>query len=154
MSASSSTTDYLLRPRLPVGGLITMAVVCLVGAVLLVVSLQLEWHPFISIALAILMAAGFALAVLAVLSMGRLSVRVELDPDGYRLRGPRGTQQGRWADVTRVTQNGDVVTIHRGEERRDRLVFTSADDDVVGDLLADMTRRLDAAKGYTLPEWD
>ena len=52
--------------------------------------------------------------------------------------------------MTRVTQSGDgrVVTIHEGPDVKRALVFSSPDDPVVDEALADISRRLDAAKGY------
>ena len=73
-----------------------------------------------------------------------------LTDDGYELNLGGRAVSGTWAAVTRVTQSGDgrKLTIFEGDEVRRYLLFTPGATTQMEALLRDLTRRLDASKGY------
>lgn len=141
-------TTYTIQSRPPVRAFAIAAVSALLGAFLLVLALANGWSVVVSVLGGLLLAAGVALLVVAYLSMQRLAVHLTLDEDGYRLVGPSTRHEGRWADVSKVTQSEDGVhvTIYHGSVRRTHLLF-SRDDDVLESVLDDVRARLQAARG-------
>lgn len=144
-------THYLIKPRPPIRAFLIAAVASIVGAGMLVLSLVQSWHWAVLALSILVLVAGIMLCVAALAASSRSRVSITFTEDGYRLDTPHGTEGGHWEVVTRVTQSGDGrrVTIHDGAEERHVLVFAPGNAQQVAELLADMTRRLDAAKGYT-----
>lgn len=141
-------TTYTIQSRPPVRAFAVAAVGALLGAFLLVLALVEGWHVVVAVLGGLLLAAGLALLIVAYLSMQRLAVHLSLDESGYRLVGPGGRHDGRWADVSKVTQSedGTHVTIYHGPVRRTHLLF-ARDDDALAAVLNDIRARLQAARG-------
>ena len=142
-------TTYLIQPRPPVRAFAIAAVATLLGAILLVATLNSGWHLVIGLLAAVLMVGGIALLVAAFQSMNRLAVQVRFDEDGYRVSGREVEGEGQWLDVTKVTQtqSGDRVTIHHGAERATYLMFPGKDSGQLGDVVKDIKERLRVVKG-------
>lgn len=98
----------------------------------------------------VLLLAGVALAVLAVVAARGQSVTVRFDTDGFVVEEPGHRRHGgSWSTVTRVTRAPGRISLHEGEERRTHLVAptgSSADLDAIG---AAISRHLDRDRGYT-----
>lgn len=141
-------TVYVIPPRPPVRAFAIAAIVALVGAVLLVMALSWQWPVVVVVIGAILLGVGVLLALLGYLSMSWLAVRMELDDEGYRVRGSAKEHHGKWADVSKVTrtEEGSHVTIYHGNVRRTHLLFPSPDDPRIDQVLADVTARLRASR--------
>lgn len=77
-----------------------------------------------------------------------MRVVVEFTDNGYRITGPGAQEDGDWADVTKVTQAPTSLTIHHGPERRVRLISQRGVTAEMVHLTGDLTRRLDANRGY------
>ncbi|MBB1482801.1 hypothetical protein H5392_02865 [Tessaracoccus sp. MC1865] len=142
-------TVYLIQPRPPVRAFAIAAVSSLLGAVLLVASLSSGWHVLWAVLGGVVMVTGLVLLVLAFTSMSRLAVEVTFDDDGYRVRGREVEGEGRWLDVSKVTQtqSGTRVTIHHGHERATYLMFPGNDPKQVDDVVTDLRERLRTVKG-------
>ncbi|RRD45689.1 hypothetical protein [Tessaracoccus sp. OH4464_COT-324] len=119
-----SERTFFLKPRPPLRAFLIAAVASLGGAVLAVVSLENSWTVVAILAIVVLMA-GIALFAAAIVSMSRLGVTIRLDDEGYRISGTRQVHQGKWADVTKVTQTVDAahITIYHGDVRRTHVIF-------------------------------
>lgn len=135
---------HLITPRPPVRALIIAGVDSLLGAVLLVLSLSNSWH-WVGVAFGIvLLVAGLGLAALAFAAPSARAARLVIDDEGYRLTSGGQEQQGRWDEVSRVTQSedGTRVTIHHGPERRNHLVFVGQPPALVASVLEDIRAQL------------
>ena len=101
------------------------AILSLLGAVFLVLSLQNAWHAVVVVLAAVVLALGIALFAMALVSMARLGVRITLTDEGYHVSGTNQEHSGGWADVSKVTQavHGAHVTIYHGNVRRTHLIF-------------------------------
>lgn len=144
-------SHYVIRPRPPFRALFIAAGATIVGAGLVVLTLVNAWHWVVLALGIIVLIGGIVLFLAGLAATGRGRVAITFTDDGYRLDGAGGGEGGRWETVTRVTQTDDgrQVTIHNGPDERHRLVFAPGSTGQVDELLGDMTRRLDAAKGYT-----
>lgn len=142
-------TTYVIKPQPPVRAFVTAAVADLVGAVVLVVALSQGWHVAFAILGGLILVAGVALLVAAIVSINRFAARLTLTDEGYRLVGPGVDHAGEWADVSKVTQSqeGSHVTIYHGSVRRTHLLFPGGDRAQIDQVLADVRARLQAAKG-------
>ena len=142
-------TTFLIPPRPPVRAFAIAAVLALVGAVLLVVSLSLSWPIFIAVIGAAVGVTGFALLALALLVMRRSTLVLTMNDDGYAVTGSGKALKGDWLEVNRVTQSrqGGEVTIYHRDNRRAHLVFPSDDSAQVAAVVADIRSRLNAARG-------
>ncbi len=96
-----------------------------------------------------LLAGAVALLVVAWTTWRRMRVRVELTDEGYLIDGPDAHEEGRWADVTKVTQSPTTLVIHHGDEHRVRLVSQRGVTAELIHLTGDLVRRLDASRGYS-----
>jgi hypothetical protein len=76
-------------------------------------------------------------------------VRVELTDDGYVIDGPDAHEEGRWEDVTKLTQSPTTLVIHHGPDHRVRLVSQRGVTAELIHLTGDLVRRLDASRGYS-----
>lgn len=147
---SMEDTQYIISPRIPVRGFFVAAVVCVIGAALLVTSLALDWHIALGVVGGALIVLGVLLMVVGFLAMRAGRSSLLFTEDGYELVGPGGEQSGTWQDVTRVTQtrDGRRITIQNAEGGRAQLVFAPGAEAQFDQMLADMVKRLDHAKGY------
>lgn len=116
---------FFLKPEPPLRAFAIAAVLSLLGGLLLVLALQNGWHAVIQVLFGLMLAAGIALFVAAVVAMARLGVRITLTDEGYRVTGTNQTHEGKWIDVSKVTQavQGAHITIYHGNVRRTHLIF-------------------------------
>lgn len=116
---------FFLKPRPPLRAFAIAAVLSLLGALFLVLSLQLEWHVVVAVLAAVVLAIGITLFAVSLVAMARLGVRITLTDEGYHVSGTNQEHSGAWADVTKVTQAVDSahVTIYHGNVRRTHLIF-------------------------------
>lgn len=136
---------------MPVRIYLVTAIASLVSSVVIVLALIGKW-PVIVIVLALIVGlVGFAVLVSALVAMVKVQVVITVTDDGYRIVGTGHDREGRWRDVTRVseTTDGRHITIYH-DDRPDvhLLMFPGARPQLVRAMLDDMARRLDAAYGY------
>ena len=144
-----SSRTHVLTPPLPLRAVAVAAALAVVGAVLIVLPAALRLPVAMAVAGWVLLVGAVALLVVAAVSWRRMRVRVEFSDEGYLISGPDAQEQGSWADVTKVTQAPTSLTIHHGPERRVRLVSHRGVTAEMVHLTGDLTRRLDASRGYT-----
>lgn len=140
---------YLLKPRPPVRAYGIAAVASLLGALFLVLSLTNQWHAAITVFGGIVLLLGLALLVVAMLSMQRHTVRVAISDDGYSIEGTLQAHNGKWYDVSKITQSvdGGHVTIYHDNVRRTHLIFPGpGDPELISVVLDDIRARVVAAK--------
>lgn len=148
---TTGRTEYLLQARLPVRAFLIAAAATLLGAVMVVVSLQNSWHFAFTVLFAILIVAGIGLALAGAKSLKSHQVKVVFDDDGYEITGRDASRSGKWAEVTKVTQtdDGHHVTIYHGTVTRTHLLCPlGLDDPQLNQLITDMAARLDHSRGY------
>ncbi|MFT4296622.1 MAG: hypothetical protein QM582_14540 [Micropruina sp.] len=143
-----SSRTHVLTPPLPLRAVAVAAGLAVVGAVLIVLPTALQSPAAVGVIGWVLLAAAVVLLVAAAVSWRRMRVVVEFTDDGYLITGPGSREEGRWADVTKVTQAPTSLTIHHGAERRVRLVSQRGVTAELVHLTGDLTRRLDASRGY------
>ncbi len=124
------------------------ALLALVGAVLIVLAAALRLPGALAVAGWVSLTGAVALLIAAAVSWRRMRVVVEFTDVGYQITGPDSHEEGLWADVTKVTQAPTSLTIHHGPERRVRLVSQRGVTAAMVHLSGDLTRRLDASRGY------
>lgn len=141
-----AATTYTIQTRPPVRAFAIAAVSAMLGAGLIVYSAASGWRLVLHIVLtmlgSLLLLVGIALTGIAYWAMRRTTVKLMLDDTGYRLDGGGENHQGRWLDVSQVTQSdgGAHVTIYHGPERRTHIVFSRTDQ--IDAVLDDMRERL------------
>jgi hypothetical protein len=143
-----SSRTHVLNPPLPLRAVAVSAVMAVLGAALIVLPAALRLPAALAVAGWVLLAGAVALLVMAAISWRRMRVVVEFSDDGYVITGTDSRQEGAWADVTKVTQAPTSLTIHHGPERRVRLVSQRGVTAEMVYLTGDLTRRLDASRGY------
>lgn len=139
---------FFLKARPPMRAFIIAAVVSLLSAVIAVLALQnsITWLAIIAI---LVLAASIALFAIAVVTMSRLGVRIELDDEGYRITGTSQNHSGQWADVTKVTESleGAHITIYHGEVRRTHVIFPGGPaQQQLPEVVEEILRRLETAR--------
>lgn len=144
-------SHYVIRPRPPFRAFFIAAIAAILGAGFVVLTLVNAWHSMVLAVSILVLVAGIVLFLAGLAAMGRGRVAITFTDDDYTLVGAAGRQGGRWESVTRVTQSDDgrQVTIHNGPDEVHRMLFAPGNAGLVDELLEDMTKRLDAAKGYT-----
>jgi len=148
----AGTSQYVLRPRPPIRAFLIAAVLALVGAAVLVVSLTVRWPLAATLVAGVVLLAGLVLLVLALVSLRSLAMKVSFDADGYRIKGPDIDVTGQWSNVTKVVQadDGARLIFHHGEVRRTHLWCPGGGaDPQMHALTAEVSRRLDADRGYS-----
>ena len=152
--AGMAASTYTIVPRTAVRAFLIAALASILGAAFLVLALTNSWHPAVAVISVVVLAAGLLLALAAYLAQRASVAELVLNEDGYTVVTRDGSQSGEWADVTRITRTleGAHVTIHEGDTKRIRLEFRSDDTAQLDEVLAEMGKRLDMAKGYK--EWD
>jgi len=143
-----ASTTHQIRQRPPLRALALAAVLMLVGLVLVLMAEILDSNLWLTVAGLIVVGAGLALFGTAWVSSRTSRVQVVLDEDGYVIKGRESALSGRWADVKRLTRGPDRITLHRGDGRRVQLVVPGGHPSELDDLGTDITRRLDADRGY------
>ncbi len=139
----------MLTPPLPLRAVAVAAALAVVGAVLIVLPAALRLPVAMAVAGWVLLVGAVALLVVAAVSWRRMRVVVEFTDEGYQITGPDSHEEGVWADVTKVTQAPTSLTIHHGPDRRVRLVSHRGVTAELVHLVGDLTRRLDASRGYS-----
>lgn len=137
----------MLSPRPPVRALLIAAGAALVGALLVIGSGVFGWPGFLAVTGALVLVLGCVLGGVAAVVSRRMRVTVAMDDEGYRIAGAASPQQGRWADVTKVTQAPGRLVLQEGE-RRVTLVDPSGGDRALTALGAQIGRFLDRSRGY------
>ncbi|MFT4226907.1 hypothetical protein [Micropruina sp.] len=143
-----SSRTHVLTPPLPLRAVAVAAALAVVGAVLIVLPVALQLPVVLAVVGWVFLIGALALMVVAAVSWRRMRVVVEFTDSGYRITGPEAHEEGDWADVTKVTQAPTSLTIHHGPERRVRLVSQRGVTAEMVHLTGDLTRRLDASRGY------
>ncbi|MFT3971603.1 MAG: hypothetical protein QM695_15340 [Micropruina sp.] len=143
-----SSRTHVLTPPLPLRAVAVAALLAIVGAVLIVLPAALRLPVALAVVGWVLLVGAVALLVVAAVSWRRMRVVVEFTDDGFQITGPDSSEEGSWADVTKVTQAPTSLTIHQGPERRVRLVSQRGVTAEMVHLTGDLTRRLDASRGY------
>lgn len=144
-------TEYVLQPRPPVRAFLISALTCAIATAMIAVSRTLAWPLFVTIAFAVVLLAGIALAGAGFASMKKMRVYVHLDDEGYRITGLGAERAGAWREVTKVTEttDGRHITIYHGDVARTHLLCPSGTaSEQFQALLADISRRLNQAYGY------
>lgn len=144
-------STHVLKPRPPVRAFLIGDVVALGGVVLAVLGHARSWPTAVLVLLWLVAALGALLVVLAAVSMVANRVVVDVDAEGYRLKGPGLDKAGTWSEVTRVTQNpdGTRLTLHHGQVARTHLLVPGgASTPQMQALIADVAAQLDADRGY------
>ncbi len=144
-----SSRTHVLTPPLPLRAVAVSAAMAVVGAALIVLAAILRLTVALTVVGWILLAGAVALLVMAAVSWRRMRVTVEFTDEGYLITGPESREEGSWADVTKVTQAPTSLTIHHGPDRRVRLVSRRGVTAELVHLVGDLTRRLDASRGYS-----
>ncbi|MGC3994858.1 MAG: hypothetical protein QM779_12215 [Propionicimonas sp.] len=139
---------HQVRQRPPLRALALAAVMMLVGVLVILMAELLESNVWLLAAGLIVVGAGLGLFGASVWVARATRVHAVLDEDGYVLQGREATESGLWADVVRVTRGVDRISIHHKDGTRVQLVVARgamADLDALGE---DISRRLDANRGY------
>ena len=139
----------MLTPPLPLRAVAVPAVLALLGAASIVFGSALELPVAVVIVGWVLLAGAVALLGMAILNWRRMRVVIELTDEDYRIHGIGSDEQGRWAEVTKVTQTPTSLVIHHGPERRVRLVSQRGVTAEMVALTGDLAHRLDASRGYS-----
>ena len=143
-----SSRTHVLTPPLPLRAVAVAAALAVVGAVLIVLPAALRLPVVLSVVGWVMLLGAVALLAMAAVSWRRMRVMVEFTDEGYEIDGPGSHEAGVWADVSKVTQAPTSLTIHHGPERRVRLVSLRGVTAEMVHLTGDLTRRLDASRGY------
>jgi hypothetical protein len=120
----------------------------LVGLVLVLMAELVDHNLVLTVGGLVILVLGLALFGTSWWLVRITRVQVVLDDDGYVIQGRESGLSGRWADVSRVTRGTDRITLFRSDGNRVQLIVPRgrlADLDGLG---ADITRRLDADRGY------
>ena len=117
------------------------------GAGVAVAASAWGWPTAVLVLGVLLVAAALALIAAAIVSSGRQAVRVELSDAGYRVAQPSETNEGAWADVTKVTQAPGRLTFHQGDSSRFHIIAPHASAQLEA-MASDIAGRLDRDRGY------
>ncbi len=142
-----ATSTYVIKPRPPVRAFALSAILALLGAAVIVLSAEYGWPVGVLALGVVVLVLSVALVVLAFVARSRMAVTVEITDDGYVVREPGGVREGRWADVTKVTEAPGRLTFHSGDDRRFHLMAPGGSGDL-DRIAAEVARRLDVQRGY------
>lgn len=139
----------VLLPRAPIRAFVLAAFGAVLGAVLSVVADMVAWGIVLRIAGLVLMALSVLLLIAVIVARVRNRVRIEVDDEGFRVKGPHGTQSGAWDDIVKVSQSmsGRRVTFHRRDGAVIHLVG-QVEGVEMARLKTAVIARLDAHRGY------
>lgn len=143
-------STYRFRAPAPIRALAIGATLSVFGAFAAVVALVQRWPVGAAVPGFVLLALGVIQVLGSLVQQSRQHATVTLSDEGWQVQGPRGVQSGRWADVTRVAttdersrlsieSTGGVVHVVRP---------VAHDSGVWEQMVHDLTRRLDADRGY------
>ena len=138
---------YTIKPRPPLRAFVMAAALSVLGALVIVVGSS----PLASWIGGLLLFAGVALLGLAVYSLYSMRVFVDLDDEGFHVRGPGVDKHKDWKSVTKVVLSQDEthLVFSHGEVERTHLFCPGGpgDQDFTA-MLKDITERLDKSRGY------
>ena len=141
-------TIHRVRQRPQLRALALSTALMVVGIVLMLMAHVLTWPLALAFLGGVVLLAGTGLFAASWVVARSMTVEIVLTDDGYEIRGPGSVESGHWADIERVTKGDGTMTLHRKDGSVLHLAVTRssvADWDV---LSADITRRLDADRGY------
>jgi hypothetical protein len=143
-----ASRTHVLTPPLPLRAVAVSAVLALLGAVIVVLAGRFDWSIIVGALGWLFLLCAVVLLVTAALSWRAMRVLIELTDEGYLITGPSSREEGRWADVTRVTQTPTTLVLHHGNQRRVQLVSPRGVTAEMVHLSGDIARRLDVDRGY------
>ena len=140
----------MLRAAPPVRPLAIAAGAVVLGALLLVLGRAVGLPLLLGVLGGLLMLAGVALAVAALVLAARLRTEVVLDDEGVAVTRGGSRRSLPWAEVQEVTVSHPRLTLVTGEAGRGLAVVNPrpADDPRFLALLGRLQQRLDADRGY------
>lgn len=139
----SSSSSYLLRPAPPIRAFGLAGILAIVGAVVIVLAAENGWPAAVPVIGWILVGLCVLLIAGAVLAMFRLRVHANFDKTGYHIQSQRGTVDGPWLDVTKVTLSGPRLIIVRRTGEPHEVLTPQGDKDPESErMLREMTARL------------
>ena len=142
---------YTLKPRLPLRAFVVAAATSVVGALVTVLAGANRWHVSVLIIGIGLVVAAVALVVAALISLRTMRTVVEVDDEGFQVRGPGVDKRAAWVDVTRVAvaDDGARLIFSHGEVERTHLWCPGgATDPQFQALTRDLVGYLDRSRGY------
>lgn len=143
---------FTLRPRPPLRAFVLGALVSVVGALVTVLAAANAWPLAALVAGIVLIIAGVVLVVGGFASMRVMRVFVDVDDEGFRVRGAGADKRRTWAEVSKVVlaDGGTRLVFSHGEVERTHLWCPAgADDPEFLGLIGEVSRRLDKSRGYT-----
>jgi len=142
---------YVLKPRPPLRAFAIAAAAAVLALLLIVVGGTNHWHLGVIVIGWVLLLLALALLGLALWSMQRMRLFVDLDEKGYAITGAGADTTGTWADVKKVTSadGGAVITFYGADGVLARLISPQGTDDAdMRRLAGDLSAYLDASRGY------
>jgi hypothetical protein len=146
-----ATLRYDLRLRPPVATFAVAAATTVVGCGLMAIYGIRSRGAVLLVAAVAVLIFGLVLAGGAVLFLVRFRTVVELRPDSVTVRRGSREQVLSWTKIKNVSLEGPRLTLHvKGGEAGDVVVINprSAADPVFMSLMAALSQRLDASRGY------
>lgn len=144
--------QFVIDPRPPVRAFAVAAVLALAGAGVAVIPAPGLGQTLLIILGLLCIVGAVALVVAAVTAARRQRVVVELGETGYKVDGPSGISTGTWTDVTRVTASPGRITLHQGDDERVHLVAATGQTPQLDAIASAISKRLDADRGYRVWE--
>jgi hypothetical protein len=152
-SELSATSRFDLRPRPAVASFAAAAVATALGCALLVLyGMRGGGVVLIVVGIALLIF-GIALAASALLYATRLHTVVELDAESITIRRGSRRRSLQLTEIRNVSLDGSRLTLHARPGIEDAVVFNprTATDPSFTLLMAALSQRLDASRGYGTP---
>ncbi|MDQ7991783.1 MAG: hypothetical protein AAGC63_02040 [Propionicimonas sp.] len=144
-------STHVLRPRPPLRAFAVAAGLALAGIGLFAAPDLFGWPEILrGVGVAVVLL-GLVFLALGVVAMRRMRVEVVLDPQGYRVVGPSGTQSGTWQGVVRVARANQQVILDGGDGTRTVIALPRGGAGDLNRLADDIARQLDANRGYGGP---
>lgn len=143
-----AASTHQVRQRPPLRALGLSAVLMLVGLVLVLMAELLDSNAPLLVLGFVVIALGLVLFGISVWVVRTMRIHVVLDEDGYVIQGRDATEAGKWADVGRVTRGNDRITLYHKDGTRVQLRVSHGDGSDLDALGDDISRRLDANRGY------
>lgn len=138
---------YTIKPRPPLRAFVLAAVLSVIGAVMVVAGSGALWDWLGGLVLLV----GVGLLLMALYSLWSMRVHVDLDDEGFHVRGPGINKKKPWSSVTKVALSQDethLVFSHGEVERTHLFCPGGPGDEEFESMLKDITRRLDENRGY------
>jgi len=143
-----AATTHQVRQRPALRALALAALLMLVGLVLVLMADLLDRNLALTVIGLLALVLGAALFGASWWVARAARMQVVLDEDGYAIQGRDSAQEGRWADVRRVTSAAGRITLFLADGTRVLLAVPRGRRDDLDALGADIARRLDQNRGY------